>query len=75
MTTTTRTVTIHVTSLRNDSVYGHETSHCDEAGCAGDERYWRGLVPEGHEVGGVYEIDYEHPHWRVLDVRTPSVQS
>lgn len=28
----------HVTAVRNGSVYGHDTRHCDESGCAGDER-------------------------------------
>ena len=29
----------HVTSVRNGSVYGHDSKHCDDAGCAGDETY------------------------------------
>lgn len=29
----------HVTSRRNGGVYGHATKHCDESGCAGDERF------------------------------------
>lgn len=28
----------HVTSERRGALYGHETKHCDESGCWGDER-------------------------------------
>lgn len=50
---------IHVTSIRNDSVYGHETSHCDPAGCNGHERYLTGVYPSDVKVGDVVRIDPE----------------
>lgn len=34
---------IHITAIRNAGVYGHETKHCGDAGCSGDELYWAGL--------------------------------
>lgn len=29
----------HVTALRGTGLHGHDTSHCDPSGCAGDELY------------------------------------
>lgn len=29
----------HVTALRGTGLHGHDTSHCDPGGCAGDELY------------------------------------
>jgi hypothetical protein len=47
--------TAHVTRVAPaGEVYGHETDHCDAAGCAADELSL-GVV-EGAEVGHVYEI-------------------
>jgi hypothetical protein len=53
MTTTegTKMTQIHVTRVSgNGDVYGHDTRHCDETGCNGDERYYsslRGSTAEG----------------------------
>lgn len=44
----------HVTAIRNGGLYGHTTDHCDEAGCAGDERYL-GPVRAGVSVGDVID--------------------
>jgi len=48
--------TVHVTAIRNGSVYGHEVRGCDAAGCAGHERYYRGLDPDDVEVNHSYEV-------------------
>ena len=55
MKTTNPTATVHVTRVTPDgSTYGHETSGCDESGCAGSERYI-GVV-EDAEADHVYEL-------------------
>lgn len=47
--------TAHVTRVTPaGEVYGHETSHCDESGCNGNELHL-GLI-DGAEEGHVYEI-------------------
>lgn len=45
---------VHVTRTDKGDVYGHETTHCDESGCNGDELYW-GFYP-GAKVHHVYEL-------------------
>ncbi len=46
---------IHVTRVVEQvghryDVYGHETSHCDEAGCNGTERYYGSTDPDGGNI-------------------------
>lgn len=31
---------IHITRIEGEDCYGHETSHCDAAGCNGTEHYY-----------------------------------
>lgn len=47
---------VHVTALRNGGVYGHATTHCDPAGCAGDEHYYSTLDADLVEVGEVVDL-------------------
>lgn len=49
-------IEIHVTAIRAGGVYGHETSHCNAAGCAGDERFFAGIDPGDMRIGGVYSL-------------------
>ncbi len=51
--------TFHIMRKGPSGVYGHETSHCDEAGCAGDEVYVFVHRFDAVERGHVYEIDDE----------------
>lgn len=53
------TVEVHVTDVRDSSVYGHRTTHCDEAGCAGYETFLKGVSAAEVEKGRVYTIDNE----------------
>lgn len=55
----TETEIVHVTSIRSGSdVWGHETSHCDEGGCAaGANVYYKTVDASEVKVGHVYEID------------------
>lgn len=43
-TTDNMTIEIHVTRVSSGSVYGHETSHCNEAGCNGTEQFYPQLT-------------------------------
>ena len=50
--------TIHITrTTEHGEVYGHETSHCDPQGCAGDELFWKDLEGADLEVGEVYALE------------------
>jgi hypothetical protein len=47
---------IHVTRVdAGGGVHGHTTDHCDEAGCAGDELFFRDVDGEGVSAGDVIE--------------------
>lgn len=47
----------HITRITWAGVFGHETCHCAETGCAGDEMYLG--EGTGFEVGRVYEMDLD----------------
>lgn len=64
-------VLVHVTRIRDGGVFGHETSHCDTSGCAGDELYWRGVAAEEVEKGGVYSFAETADGYRVTGVVEP----
>jgi hypothetical protein len=48
--------TIHVTLVQGRDVYGHETSHCDQAGCAGDAQYFPGVDGQSVSRGDLVEL-------------------
>lgn len=47
---------VHVTRVASGGVYGHETRHCDAAGCSGTELYWRSLDAAACTVGDVIAV-------------------
>lgn len=49
------TIEIHVTRVSGAAVYGHETSHCDAAGCNGVEHYYPQVPADDLAAGDVYE--------------------
>lgn len=55
-------MTYHVTAIRNGSLYGHSTEHCDPAGCNGHELHLGGLDElwtAGNNAGEGYAPDQE----------------
>lgn len=50
------TTQVHVTAVRNGSVYGHSTDHCDAAGCNGRELHWPELDAADCAAGHVADI-------------------
>lgn len=56
--TTMENETIHVTRISDNDVYGHPTTRCDPAGCAGgNEIYYSEADAEDIEVGHTYTLD------------------
>jgi len=49
----------HVTSIRNGSVYGHETKYCDPSGCSGKEEYICHEEEYPDEVEDSFELEEE----------------
>lgn len=45
---------VHVTRRTGREVYGHETAHCDPAGCAGNELFFGCF--DGVTAGKTYEL-------------------
>jgi hypothetical protein len=45
----------HITSVRDGSVHGHHTKHCDPVGCAGIEYYLAWIDPSEVRIGDVFQ--------------------
>jgi hypothetical protein len=46
---------VHLTRISGADVYGHETKYCDEAGCSGNETFFKDIKATNVRRGEIYE--------------------
>jgi hypothetical protein len=46
----------HITRITGEAVFGHESYHCDDSGCSGDEKFLSNVCAGSVEVDSAYEI-------------------